>query len=51
VSVFNDHKSTYYDASNPTGGVKITDTNTKINIVTEAKDGSTMSLQVGPAVK
>ncbi|MER7934974.1 MULTISPECIES: immune inhibitor A domain-containing protein [unclassified Streptomyces] len=51
VSVFNDHKSDYYDASNPTGGVKITDTNTKINIVTEAKDGSTMSLQVGPAVK
>ncbi|MER6085593.1 immune inhibitor A domain-containing protein [Streptomyces sp. NPDC001833] len=51
VSVFNDHKSDYYDASNPTGGVKITDTNTKINIVTEARDGSTISLQVGPAVK
>ncbi|MFF3988933.1 immune inhibitor A domain-containing protein [Streptomyces sp. NPDC001797] len=51
VSVFNDHKSDYYDASNPAGGVKITDTNTKINIVTEAKDGSTISLQVGPAVK
>ncbi|MEU2622179.1 immune inhibitor A domain-containing protein [Streptomyces sp. NPDC007157] len=51
VSVFNDHKSTYYDASNPAGGVKITDTNTKINIVTEARDGSTISLQVGPAVK
>ncbi|MGW7424829.1 immune inhibitor A domain-containing protein [Streptomyces sp. NPDC054813] len=51
VSVFNDHKSTYYDASNPAAGVKITDTNTKINIVTEARDGSTISLQVGPAVK
>ncbi|MFD4597833.1 immune inhibitor A domain-containing protein [Streptomyces sp. NPDC058464] len=51
VSVFNDHKSDYYDASNPAGGVKITDTNTKINIVTEARDGSTISLQVGPAVK
>ncbi|MEU9157241.1 immune inhibitor A domain-containing protein [Streptomyces sp. NPDC048417] len=51
VSVFNDHKSTYYDASNPTAGVKITDTSTKISIVTEARDGSTISLQVGPAVK
>ncbi|MEU6195002.1 immune inhibitor A domain-containing protein [Streptomyces sp. NPDC047061] len=51
VSVFNDHKSDYYDASNPAAGVKITDTNTKINIVTEARDGSTISLQVGPAVK
>ncbi|MGW7240438.1 immune inhibitor A domain-containing protein [Streptomyces sp. NPDC054804] len=51
VSVFDDHKSTYYDASNPAAGVKITDTNTKINIVTEARDGSTISLQVGPAVK
>ncbi|SOD86254.1 immune inhibitor A domain-containing protein [Streptomyces sp. Ag109_G2-15] len=51
VSVFNDHTSTYYDPSNPTGGVKVTDTNTKITIVKEAKDGSTISLKVGPAVK
>ncbi|MBO4257077.1 immune inhibitor A domain-containing protein [Streptomyces griseorubiginosus] len=51
VPVFNDHTSTYYDPSNPTGGVKITDTNTKIKIVREALDGSTISLQVGPAVK
>ncbi|GAA3769702.1 immune inhibitor A domain-containing protein [Streptomyces phyllanthi] len=51
VSTFNDHTGTYYDETNPTGGVKITDTNTKIKIVKEAKDGSTISLQVGPAVK
>ncbi|MFI5685692.1 immune inhibitor A domain-containing protein [Streptomyces sp. NPDC051636] len=51
VSVFNDHTSTYYDPSTPTAGVKITDTNTRIRIVKEAKDGSTISLKVGPAVK
>ncbi|WP_172638902.1 immune inhibitor A domain-containing protein [Streptomyces tailanensis] len=51
VSTFNDHVSTYYDESNPLGGVKITDTNTKIKILKEAKDGSTISLQVGPAAK
>ncbi|MDX2934688.1 immune inhibitor A domain-containing protein [Streptomyces ipomoeae] len=51
VSTFNDHANTYYDETNPTGGVRITDTNTKIKIVKEARDGSTISLQVGPAVK
>ncbi|MFI8346722.1 immune inhibitor A domain-containing protein [Streptomyces sp. NPDC085596] len=51
VSVFNDRTNTYYDPSNPTGGVKITDTNTKIKIKEQAKDGSTIELEVGPAVK
>ncbi|MGW4301905.1 immune inhibitor A domain-containing protein [Streptomyces sp. NPDC004646] len=51
VSVFNDHASTYYDPANPTGGVKITDTNTKIKITKEAADGSTIELEVGRAVK
>jgi immune inhibitor A len=51
VPVFNDHASTYYDASNPLGGVKITDTNTQIKITKEAKDGSTMELEVGRAVR
>ncbi|GHH24460.1 protease [Streptomyces lanatus] len=51
VPVFNDHTSTYYDAATPTAGVKITDTNTKIKIVKEAKDGSTIELEVGPATK
>lgn len=51
VSVFNDRTNTYYDTSTPLAGVKITDTNTKIKIVKEALNGSTISLQVGPAVK
>ncbi|GHB21703.1 protease [Streptomyces viridiviolaceus] len=51
VSVFNDHTSDYYDESNPTGGVEVTDTNTKIEIDKEARDGSTIELEVGPAVK
>lgn len=51
VSTFNDHTSTYYDAATPLAGVNITDTNTKIKIIKEAKDGSTISVQVGPAVK
>ncbi|MFJ3716875.1 immune inhibitor A domain-containing protein [Streptomyces sp. NPDC090057] len=51
VRVFNDHTSTYYDPSNPTGGVKITDTNTKIKIVKQSHGGSTIDLEVGPAVK
>ncbi|MEU2911456.1 immune inhibitor A domain-containing protein [Streptomyces massasporeus] len=49
VSVFNDRKNDYYDESNPTAGVKITDTNTKIKILKEAKNGSTIELEVGPA--
>ncbi|WP_179202202.1 immune inhibitor A domain-containing protein [Streptomyces caniscabiei] len=51
VSTFNDRTSTYYDEATPLAGVKITDTNTKIKIVKEAKGGSTISVQVGPAVK
>ncbi|MFJ5302190.1 immune inhibitor A domain-containing protein [Streptomyces sp. NPDC088350] len=51
VPVFDDGKSTYYDTSNPTAGVKITDTNTRIKIVKEPLDGSTVTLQVGPSVK
>ncbi|MCX5090554.1 immune inhibitor A [Streptomyces sp. NBC_00365] len=51
VPVFNDHTSTYYDTTAPTAGVQITDTNTKIKIVKEARDGSTISLEVGRAVR
>ncbi|MFF9211138.1 MULTISPECIES: immune inhibitor A domain-containing protein [unclassified Streptomyces] len=51
VSVFDDHAGTYWDATNPASGVKVTDTNTRIRIVKEAKDGSTINLQVGPAAK
>ncbi|MFJ9895204.1 immune inhibitor A domain-containing protein [Streptomyces sp. NPDC091280] len=51
VPVFDDGRSTYYDTSNPTAGVKITDTNTRIKIVKEPLDGSTISVQVGPSAK
>ncbi|MCX5056760.1 MULTISPECIES: immune inhibitor A domain-containing protein [unclassified Streptomyces] len=51
VPVFNDHTSTYYDESDPLAGVRVTDTNTKIKIVREAKDGSTIKVEVGPAAK
>ncbi|WP_406445036.1 immune inhibitor A [Streptomyces sp. NBC_01613] len=51
VPVFNDHTSTYYDSATPFAGVKITDTNTKIKIVQEAKNGSTIKVEVGPAAK
>ncbi|MFI6465349.1 immune inhibitor A domain-containing protein [Streptomyces sp. NPDC050538] len=51
VPVFDDGKSTYYDTSNPTAGVKITDTNTRIKITKESHGGSTVSLQVGPSAK
>ncbi|WP_393082508.1 immune inhibitor A domain-containing protein [Streptomyces sp. LN704] len=51
VSVFDDGRNSYYDPANPTGGVKVTDTNTKIRIVKEPKDGSTITLLVGRSVK
>ena len=51
VPVFDDGTSTYYDTSNPTAGVKITDTNTRIKITKESHGGSTVSLQVGPSTK
>ncbi|WP_371671138.1 immune inhibitor A [Streptomyces sp. NBC_00289] len=51
VPVFDDAKSSYYDASNPYAGVKITDTNTRIKIVKEPLSGSTITLQVGPSAK
>ncbi|MEU6606869.1 immune inhibitor A domain-containing protein [Streptomyces shenzhenensis] len=51
VPVFNDRTNTYYDPANPAGGVKITDTNTKIKINKQARDGSTIEIEVGPAVK
>ncbi|WP_285830177.1 immune inhibitor A domain-containing protein [Streptomyces meridianus] len=49
VSVFDDHKGVYWNESNPTGGVKVPDTNTRIKIVKEAEDGSLMVVKVEPA--
>ncbi|MFF4588867.1 immune inhibitor A domain-containing protein [Streptomyces sp. NPDC001388] len=51
VPVFDDGRSTYYDASNPLAGVKITDTNTSIKIVNEPLSGSTVTVKVGPSAK
>ncbi|MFD6322778.1 immune inhibitor A domain-containing protein [Streptomyces sp. NPDC058442] len=51
VPVFNDRTNTYYDEANPTGGVQITDTNTKIKIVKEPGNGSTIDIEVGRATK
>ena len=49
--VFDDHTATYYDASNPHGGVKVTDTNTRISIVKEPLDGSTIDAPGRSAAK
>ncbi|MFF7281944.1 immune inhibitor A domain-containing protein [Streptomyces griseorubiginosus] len=51
VPVFDDGRSTYYDETNPLAGVKITDTDTRIAIVKEPLNGSTITLQVGPSAK
>ncbi|MFF0084576.1 immune inhibitor A domain-containing protein [Streptomyces canus] len=51
VPVFDDGTSSYYDPSNPFAGVKITDTDTRIKIVKEPLNGSTITLQVGPSAK
>ncbi|MBT2508149.1 immune inhibitor A [Streptomyces sp. ISL-98] len=51
VPVFDDRKGTYWYKENPTAGVDVTDTNTKISIVSEPKSGSTMTVKVGPSAK
>ncbi|GAA2343575.1 immune inhibitor A [Streptomyces violaceusniger] len=49
IPVFDDRKGTYWDESNPTGSVKVADTNTRIKILKELPGGSTMTVQVGPS--
>ncbi|MEW2032699.1 immune inhibitor A domain-containing protein [Streptomyces roseifaciens] len=49
--VFDDRKGTYWSKDNPTGGVQVTDTNTRIKILWQAPGGSTMTVQVGPSGK
>ncbi|MEV8310787.1 immune inhibitor A domain-containing protein [Streptomyces flavidovirens] len=51
VSSFDDRKGTYWYKENPTGGVQVPDTNTKISIVSEPKSGSTVTVKVGPSTK
>ncbi|MFJ8074685.1 immune inhibitor A domain-containing protein [Streptomyces sp. NPDC096176] len=49
--VFDDRKGVYWYAENPTGSVKVTDTNTKIAIVKEPRSGETITIKVGPSNK
>lgn len=49
VKFFDDRTGTYYYASNPTGSVKTTDTNTRISIVEQPKDGSYITVKVAPS--
>ncbi|MCH0563807.1 MULTISPECIES: immune inhibitor A domain-containing protein [unclassified Streptomyces] len=51
VPFFDDGRSTYYDASNPLAGVKVTDTDTSIRILWQPWSGSSMTLLVGPSAK
>ncbi|SCD29864.1 immune inhibitor A [Streptomyces sp. DvalAA-14] len=47
--VFDDHYGSYWSSGNPTGSVQVPDTNTRITILGEPLDGSTLTVQVGPA--
>ncbi|MBR7676116.1 immune inhibitor A domain-containing protein [Streptomyces daliensis] len=49
VPVFDDRKGTYWYAGNPTGGVKVPDTNTSIKIANQPLSGKTITVQVGPS--
>ncbi|MFC0602101.1 immune inhibitor A domain-containing protein [Streptomyces palmae] len=51
VSVFDDHAGVYWYDTNPTGGVQVADTNTRISIQHEARDGSSMTVKVSPATR
>ncbi|QNE77075.1 M6 family metalloprotease domain-containing protein [Streptomyces finlayi] len=51
VPVFDDRKGTYWYAENPTGSVKVPDTNTRISVVGEPRNGSSMTVLVGPSTK
>ncbi|WP_335940928.1 immune inhibitor A domain-containing protein [Streptomyces sp. PTD5-9] len=51
VPVFDDHQGTYWYAENKTGSVQVTDTNTRISIVSQPRDGSHIIVKVGPSKK
>ncbi|GGP67873.1 protease [Streptomyces melanogenes] len=51
VPLFDDHRGTYWYKENPTGSVQVPDTNTRISIVQQPKDGSTITVKVGPSTK
>ncbi|MFD5985265.1 immune inhibitor A domain-containing protein [Streptomyces cyaneofuscatus] len=47
--VFDDRKGTYWYKENPTGSVKVSDTNTRISILLEPASGSSMTVLVSPS--
>ncbi|MEV3860932.1 immune inhibitor A domain-containing protein [Streptomyces sp. NPDC050095] len=49
--VFDDHKGTYWYAENATGSVQTTDTNTRISILSQPLNGSSITVKVGPSVR
>ncbi|MFE9887743.1 immune inhibitor A domain-containing protein [Streptomyces scopuliridis] len=51
VPVFDDRKGTYWSEENKGGSVKVTDTNTRISIVSQPLDGQTITVKVGPSGK
>ncbi|MET9498209.1 immune inhibitor A domain-containing protein [Streptomyces sp. NPDC006552] len=51
VPVFDDHKGTYWYKENPTGSVQTTDTHTRISVLSQPLDGSSMTIKVGPSTK
>jgi immune inhibitor A len=49
--VFDDRKGVYWYPENPNASVKVTDTNTKISIVSEPLSGQTITVKVGPSTR
>ncbi|WP_282695580.1 immune inhibitor A domain-containing protein [Streptomyces sp. CC208A] len=49
--VFDDRKGTYWFEETARAGVKVTDTNTKIEVVKEPRNGETITVRVGPSTK
>ncbi|CAL9431609.1 immune inhibitor A domain-containing protein [Streptomyces sp. enrichment culture] len=49
--VFDDRKGVYWFESNPRAGVKVNDTNTRIAITEQPRNGRTITVQVGPSTK
>ncbi|MFC5909066.1 immune inhibitor A domain-containing protein [Streptacidiphilus monticola] len=49
VSVFDDHKGSYWSANDPWGSVKVPDTGTRITVEKFSKDGSSVWLKLSPS--
>lgn len=49
VPAFNDRTGVYSDPATPQLGVKVPDTNTKIEVVRESQGGRITTVRVGPA--